>query len=117
MARTSYRCVSDRCARRSRDKRVRLRTLFCRSFLGPWRFVNGRALLIAVGIEPESVCEIDANEAGWLARVGRGAFVVTDAVIAAELPDGCQIRVFRVVADSSLDELEQLCGHCDGRKK
>jgi len=76
-----------------------------------------RALLIAVGLEPESLCEIDANESGWLDRVGRGAFVVTDAVTARELPAGCLSRVFRVVADSSLDELCQLCGGCDASIK
>jgi len=69
-----------------------------------------RAMLIAVGLDPESLCDIDAGRHAWQDRLGRGAFVVADVVVARELPDGCQPKVFRVIADSSLAELRQLCG-------
>jgi GntR family transcriptional regulator len=68
-----------------------------------------RAMLIAVGLEPESLCEIDASASSWKERVGRGAFVVADIVAARELPAGCPAHTFRVIADSALAELKQFC--------
>ncbi len=72
---------------------------------------NGaRAMLIAAGVDPVSLCEIDAAISGWRDRIGPGAFAITDIVAARELPSGCLAKVFRVVADSSIEELKQLCG-------
>lgn len=68
-----------------------------------------RAMLIAVGLAPDALTEIDAARQGWRERVGNGSFVVTDIVAARELPPRCIARVFRVVADSSIEELRQLC--------
>jgi hypothetical protein len=67
-------------------------------------------MLIAVGVDPVSLCEIDPAIGEWRDRIGPGAFVITDIVTARELPAGCLTRVFRVVADSSIAELKQLCG-------
>jgi GntR family transcriptional regulator len=68
-----------------------------------------RAMLIAVGLDPDALSEIDATHAGWQGRVAPNALVVADAIAARELPAGCQSRVFRVIADSSIAELEQFC--------
>jgi hypothetical protein len=69
-----------------------------------------RAMLIAVGLDPEALCDIDAASHAWQDRLSRGSFVVADMVVARELPDGCQAKVFRVIADSSIAELRHLCG-------
>jgi hypothetical protein len=69
-----------------------------------------RAMLISVGLDPDSVSEIDASSDGWRDRLARNAFVVADVIAARELPAGSQPRVFRVIADSSLAELKQFCG-------
>ncbi len=69
-----------------------------------------RAMLISVGLDPDSLAEIDAADAGWQDRLGHRAIAVTDLVTAREVPDGCQARVFRVIADSSIAELKQFCG-------
>jgi hypothetical protein len=69
-----------------------------------------RAMLIAVGLDPESLTEIDAARRGWQERIGRGTLAITDIVTARELPAGCLAREFRVIADSSIAELKQLCG-------
>ena len=69
-----------------------------------------RAMLIAVGLDPEALCEIDATSPAWQDRLGRSAFVVADVVAARDLPNGCLAKVFRVIADSSIAELKQLCG-------
>jgi GntR family transcriptional regulator len=71
---------------------------------------GARAMLVAVGLDPECLCEVDANSSGWPNRLGLSALVITDAVAAKELPKGCAARVFRLIADSSIAELQQLCG-------
>ena len=70
---------------------------------------GARALLIAVGVDPMSLCEIDATEQGWRDRIGRHAYVVTDIVTARELPAGCDLKVYRVIADSCMSELQKCC--------
>jgi DNA-binding transcriptional regulator YhcF (GntR family) len=70
---------------------------------------GARAMLIAAGVDPMSMCEIDAAGDEWRDRIGPRAFVITDTVTAGELPSGCQAKVFRVIADSSIAELKQLC--------
>ncbi len=69
-----------------------------------------RAMLIAVGLEPDSLSEIDATADGWPDRLGHGTLAVADIVTARELPTGYPARVFRVIADSSIAELKQYCG-------
>ncbi|MGB6944814.1 MAG: GntR family transcriptional regulator [Bryobacteraceae bacterium] len=68
-----------------------------------------RAMLISVGLDPDSLSEIDAASDGWRDRLTRNAVVVADVIAARELPPGCQARVFRVIADSSLGELKRFC--------
>jgi len=70
---------------------------------------GARAMLIAVGVDPISLCEVDAASDGWRDRIGRNAFVITDLVSARELPEGCMAKVYRVVADSSIAELKRCC--------
>ncbi len=69
-----------------------------------------RAMLISVGLDPDSLSEIDASIDGWQDRVARNALIVADVIVARELPPGCLARVFRVIADSTLAELKQFCG-------
>ena len=68
-----------------------------------------RAILIAVGLDPECLCEVDTRPANWQDRITAGALIVTDVVTARSLPADCQSKVFRVVADSSLAEIKTLC--------
>ena len=48
-------------------------------------------MLIAVGLAPEALTEVDATRTDWRERLGRGAVVVTDLVTARELSsdDAC----------------------------
>ena len=68
-----------------------------------------RAMLLAVGLEPDGLQEVDANLDGWRERLGSTTLAITDMMTARELPAGCIARVFRIIADSSLEELKQLC--------
>ncbi|HEY3940310.1 MAG TPA: GntR family transcriptional regulator [Bryobacteraceae bacterium] len=69
-----------------------------------------RAMLISVGIDPDCLCEIDAASKGWQDRLSLSTLVVTDVIAARDLPASCQVKVFRVIADSSIRELKQVCG-------
>ncbi len=69
-----------------------------------------RAMLIAVGRDPERLCEIDATVPSWQERTTAAAMVVADVVAARTLPADCAAKTFRVIADSSIAELKQLCG-------
>lgn len=69
-----------------------------------------RAMLIAAGLDPDCVCDIDAAARGWKARLSPGAVVVSDLATARNLPAGCIPKLFRVIADSSIAKLQQLCG-------
>jgi len=68
-----------------------------------------RAMLIAVGLDPDSLSEVDATIQGWQNRLCRGTLVVADIVAAREVPAGAEARVFRVIADTSIAELKQYC--------
>jgi GntR family transcriptional regulator len=69
---------------------------------------RARTMLIAAGIDPTSLSSSDARERGWQRGLRSSAFVITDALTATQLPGGCDIRVFRLIADSSLGELREL---------
>jgi hypothetical protein len=68
-------------------------------------------MLLAVGLDPEALCDVDAATRAWQDRIGHSAFVVADVVTARDLPSGCSAKVFRVIADSSIEELKQLCAN------
>jgi DNA-binding transcriptional regulator YhcF (GntR family) len=67
-----------------------------------------RVMLIAVGVEPECLCDVDTSLDGWRERARAGALAVADVVAARDLPPGA--KVFRLIADASLGELKQHCG-------
>ncbi|HEX8557206.1 MAG TPA: GntR family transcriptional regulator [Pyrinomonadaceae bacterium] len=61
--------------------------------------------LAAAGVEPDALDLRDAREPGWERGLRSSAHVITDALTARHLPEGVPARVYRVVADSSLEEL------------
>jgi DNA-binding transcriptional regulator YhcF (GntR family) len=69
-----------------------------------------RAMLIAVGLDPECLCDVDTATEGWLERLSANALAVCDVVSARRIPERCRAKVFRVIADSSIQELKHLCG-------
>lgn len=66
-----------------------------------------RTILVAVGIDPDSISFRDAREPGWQRGLRSSAFVITDALTVRTLPAGCDARVFRIIADSSVQELRR----------
>jgi GntR family transcriptional regulator len=78
-----------------------------------------RAMLIAVGVQPEALSMMDAAETGWQDRIGRNTLVIADMVTARAVPSHCRVEVFRVISDSSLLQLRELfrASDCDTQVK
>jgi GntR family transcriptional regulator len=64
-----------------------------------------RTILVAAALDPDALSFRDAREPGWKKGLSSSAMVITDALTATHLPAGCRTRVFRIIADSSLEEL------------
>lgn len=64
-----------------------------------------RTILVATALDPEAMSFRDARERGWQKGLASSAMVITDSLTATHLPSGCRTRVFRIIADASLDEL------------
>jgi len=64
-----------------------------------------RVFLVAAGVEADALDLRDARAPGWERGLRSSAHVITDALTAPQLPDGLRPRIYRVVADSSLEEL------------
>ncbi|HEU4596661.1 MAG TPA: GntR family transcriptional regulator [Pyrinomonadaceae bacterium] len=67
-------------------------------------------VLVAAGLDASALSLRDAREDGWERGLRASALVITDALTARSLPTGCEARVFRIVADSSLEELRSFVG-------
>ena len=64
-----------------------------------------RTVLIAAGVHPDTLSFRDAREHGWKKGLGSAALVITDSVTARKLPEVRDVRVFRIISDSSIAEL------------
>jgi hypothetical protein len=63
------------------------------------------SVLAAVNIDPDSLSFRNTAEKGWERGLRASSFVITDAATATQVPPGTRVRVFRIIADSSLAEL------------
>jgi GntR family transcriptional regulator len=64
-----------------------------------------RAILVAAGLEEEALSFVDARSTGWKRGLASSALVITDSLTAGLMPAGCTPRVFKVLSDSSLEDL------------
>jgi GntR family transcriptional regulator len=64
-----------------------------------------RVFLVAAGADTDALDLRDAREEGWERGLRSSAYVITDTLTARQLPSETRARVYRVVADSSLEEL------------
>jgi hypothetical protein len=66
-----------------------------------------RTILVAASLDPDAMSLRDAREPDWQKGLASSALVITDALTATRLPRGCHPHIFRLIADSSLDELRR----------
>ena len=69
---------------------------------------EARAMLIAVGLNPKRLCDVDASLMGWQDRLGVNNVAVCDVVTSRLMSDRCDVRTFRVIAESSILELQRM---------
>ena len=69
-----------------------------------------RTILVAAGLDSDSLSIRNAQERGWQRGLKSAALVVTDSVMVRELPAGCEVSLFTILSDSSLDEIRQIAG-------
>ena len=69
------------------------------------------AILVAVGIEDTALNLRVTSERGWQRGLHECAFVIADVLTAKQLPAALDVRVFRLIAESSLAELRDLMPH------
>jgi GntR family transcriptional regulator len=67
-----------------------------------------RTMLVAAQLDPDSLSLRDANLDGWQKGLSSSAFVIADALTANEMPANTKTRIFRIIADSSLEELRAI---------
>jgi DNA-binding transcriptional regulator YhcF (GntR family) len=66
-----------------------------------------RTMLVAAGLDPDALSFRDARERSWEKGLRSAAFVITDSLMAPRIPAGCEVKVFRVLAESSLKEIRE----------
>ncbi len=64
-----------------------------------------QTILIAAGIEGESILVRDAGEENWQKGLSQCTFVISDSVTARLLPKSIDVRIFRLISENSIDEL------------
>jgi len=64
-----------------------------------------RTMLVAAGLDADALSFRDARENNWEKGLRSAAFVITDSLMAPRIPAGCDVKVFRVLAESSLKEV------------
>jgi GntR family transcriptional regulator len=64
-----------------------------------------RTMLVAAGLDADALSFHDARQRGWEKGLRSVAFVITDSLTADRIPAGCQVKVFRIIADASLNEI------------
>ena len=66
-----------------------------------------RTMLVAAGLDADALSFRDARERNWEKGLRSVAFVITDSLMAPRLPAGCEVKVFRILAESSLKEVRE----------
>jgi GntR family transcriptional regulator len=64
-----------------------------------------RTMLVAAGLDADALSFRDARERGWEKGLRSATFVITDSLMAPRIPAGCEVKVFRILAQSSLQDI------------
>lgn len=64
-----------------------------------------RTLLVAAGIDSDALSVRDARERNWEKGLRSAAFVITDSLMAPRIPAECEVKIYRVLAESSLKDI------------
>jgi hypothetical protein len=66
-----------------------------------------RTMLVAAGLDADALSFRDARERNWEKGLRSAAFVITDSLMAPRIPAACEVKVFRILAESSLKDIRE----------
>ncbi len=69
-----------------------------------------KMFLLAAGIAPDALVLRPANDSDWKNGLSAVSLIICDSATAKEFPDDQRVRVFRLIADLSLNELRKSIG-------
>jgi len=64
-----------------------------------------KTMLLAVGVDQDALSFRDARQRGWDKGLRHSTFVITDSLMAPQIPASCELKVFHVISQASIDEL------------
>ena len=65
-----------------------------------------RTILVAAGIENDAIISRLTSEKDWKKGLKNASIIICDALTAKEFPDDKRVRLFRLIADSSLEDFQ-----------
>ncbi|MEP7212555.1 MAG: GntR family transcriptional regulator [Acidobacteriota bacterium] len=65
-----------------------------------------KVMLLAANIEPGNLVVRSTQTDGWESAVASASILICDALTASRLPQSSSLRVFRLIADASFDEVK-----------
>lgn len=71
--------------------------------------VYSKTILIAANIENDSIILRSTTDEHWKKGLKKVSMIICDIVTAGELVDDARVEVFKLIADSSLNKLKNLC--------
>lgn len=66
---------------------------------------RARAVLVAAGVDLAALSFRDGRQPGWQKGLSSSSFVITDSLMAQQLPGDCTARVFRIISEASIAQL------------
>lgn len=72
-----------------------------------WR--GAQAYLSAVGVDAGSLRHLDPRAPSWRERLDPHGILIVDLLSGAQLPASSVAKLFRLIADSSIEELQGIC--------
>ena len=64
-----------------------------------------KTMLLAAGLDQDALSFRDARQRGWDKGLLQSTFVITDSLMAPKIPGGCDLKIFRVISQDSINEL------------
>jgi GntR family transcriptional regulator len=65
-----------------------------------------KTMLLAAGLDADALSIRDARERAWEKGIRSAAFVITDSLMAPQIPAACEKKVFRVLSAASLNDVK-----------
>ena len=69
-----------------------------------------KTVLVAANIEADAIVSLSTREANWRNALKNASLIICDLLTAKQFADDERVRVFRLIADASINELKEFAG-------